>query len=177
MSLMAAFARDAIDAARGCALVEVHVVGDPAALTGFLGDLGVPVIADHGAGSLNRALALAAEQVATPGRGVAALLADLPCLRPDDLATALTRALDAGGRSFVADASGTGTTLLAAAPGLALDPRFGPGSAAAHVASGAQPISAPLRSLRLDVDTTDDLAEALTFGVGAHTARATADLA
>ena len=39
-------------------------------------------------------------------------------------------------RAFVADADGTGTTLLAALPGVALDPRFGSGSAAAHELAG-----------------------------------------
>ncbi len=35
-------------------------------------------------------------------------------------------------RRFVADAPGTGTVLLAAPPGVPLDPRFGPDSAARH---------------------------------------------
>jgi 2-phospho-L-lactate guanylyltransferase len=171
MDLMAAFARDAVSAARASDLVEVFVVGDPAL------DLGVVVLPDLGGGSLNRALARAAEQVASPERGTAALLADLPCLRTSDLDQALRAALDAGGRSFVADAAGTGTTLLVAAPGHDLDPHFGVGSALAHESSGAVPLTAALASLRLDVDTTDDLAAALTFGVGPHTARVTADLA
>jgi 2-phospho-L-lactate/phosphoenolpyruvate guanylyltransferase len=177
MTLMAAFARDAITAARSTPLVTVYVVGDPSALGVLLADLDVPVLPDEGDGSLNRALARAAERVAEPGRGVAALLADLPCLRTPDLEAALTEAWGGDGRSYVADAAGTGTTLLAANPGVLLDPRFGAGSAAAHAASGAHPLIAPLPSLRLDVDTTEDLADALTFGVGAHTARATADLA
>jgi 2-phospho-L-lactate guanylyltransferase len=173
MDLMAAFARDAIAAARAIEGVSVHVVGDPDALA----HLGVPVLVDRGEGSLNRALARAADDVAGPATGVAALLADLPCLRASDLAAALDEARERGGRVFVADAAGTGTTLLAAAPGVALDPHFGAGSAAAHTASGAVPLTADLASLRLDVDTTDDLAAALRFGVGKHTARVTADLA
>lgn len=173
MDLMAAFARDAITAARAVEGVDVYVVGDVDAL----GRLGVPVLPDRGEGSLNRALVRAADQVAAPDLAVAALLADLPCLRTEDLAAALEEARHRGGRVYVADADGTGTTMLAAAPGEALDPHFGAGSAAAHAASGARALTAELRSLRLDVDTTEDLAAALRFGVGVHTARVTADLA
>lgn len=173
MDLMAAFAQDAITAARAVEGVDVYVVGDVDAL----GRLGVPVLPDRGEGSLNRALVRASEQVAAPDLAVAALLADLPCLRTEDLAAALDQARHRGGRVYVADADGSGTTLLAAAPGVALDPHFGAGSAAAHAASGARALTAELRSLRLDVDTTEDLAAALRFGVGVHTARVTADLA
>lgn len=177
MTLMAAFARDAISAATSVASTTVYVVGDADALADLLDGFDVTVLPDQGAGSLNRALAQAADQVAAPGVGVAALLADLPCLRAADLDAALQAAGDLGGRSFVADAAGTGTTLLVAAPGVRLDPRFGAGSAQAHRTSGAAALTADLTSLRLDVDTTDDLAGALAFGVGQYTARATADLA
>src|SRR5919199_1918141 len=46
------------------------------------------------------------------------------------------------------DAAGTGTTLLVAAPGCALDPRFGPGSAAVHRASGARQLAGDWPGLR-----------------------------
>src|SRR5205085_6354901 len=117
---------------------------------------------------LNRALARAARRVAGPGTSIAALLADLPCLRSTDLAGAFDAGTD---RRFVADAAGTGTTLLIAPAGTELDPRFGPGSAQAHADSGARPLLDPLESLRLDVDTTADLEVALRFGVGMHTAK------
>ena len=170
--LMAAFARDAIDAALATPLVEVHVVGDPASMAGLAGDLGVPVIPDEGDGDLNRALRRAAARVARPGRGVAVMLGDLPCLRTDDLAVAL----DHAGRGYVADADGTGTTLLFAPTGVDLDPRFGPDSAAAHAASGAVPVAGELLSLRRDVDTSADLDRAIELGVGARTAEALAAL-
>jgi 2-phospho-L-lactate guanylyltransferase len=170
--LMAAFARDAIEAARRTSLVAVHVVGDPVALGPMAAELGVPVLPDEGDGDLNRALRQAAAQVASPERGVAVMLGDLPCLRTADLETALSRS----GRAYVADAAGTGTTLLFAPAGADLDPRFGFGSAMAHAASGATPVAGDLESLRLDVDTADDLARALRLGVGPHTARAVAAL-
>jgi 2-phospho-L-lactate guanylyltransferase len=170
--LMAAFARDAIGAASRTALVEVHVVGDPASMAGLADDLGVPVVPDEGDGDLNQALRRAAARVARPGRGLAVMLGDLPCLRTDDLELALDR----GGRGFVADAAGTGTTLLFAPAGTDLDPRFGAGSAAAHAASGAVPVAGDLVSLRRDVDTTDDLDRAIELGVGVWTAEVLARL-
>lgn len=166
--LMTAFARDAITAATGIPGIEVHVVGDPTALVELLQGLEVTVLPDEGEGQLNRALARAAARVSRPELGTAALLADLPCLRTADLEAALR---DGHDRRFVADAAGTGTTLLIAPPGAELDPRFGPGSAAAHRRSGARALAGSLTSLRLDVDTTEDLDAALRFGVGVHTAK------
>lgn len=168
--LMAAFARDAISTACRTPLVEVHVVGDPVGLRDLARDLGVPVLPDEGHGDLNRALRRAAARVEHQGRGIAVMLGDLPCLRVDDLELALCRE----GRAYVADDGGTGTTLLLTSPGTPLDPRFGRDSAAAHAASGATPVNGDLRSLRLDVDTTDDLDRAIGFGVGPHTAEALA---
>ncbi len=103
------------------------------------------------------------------------LTADLPALRPAELAEAL-RAARAGPpdvRHFVADASGTGTVLLAAPPGVPLRPRFGSGSAAAHAASGARPLAGDWPSLRRDVDTAADLATAARLGLGPRTAALT----
>jgi 2-phospho-L-lactate guanylyltransferase len=173
--LMAAFARDAVTAALRSPLVRVHVVGDRTALEPVLAGLDVTIVPDEGGGDLNRALTQAARAVADPGSGIAVMLADLPCLRSEDLEAALTAA-PFDRRSFVADAAGTGTTLLVAPPGTTLDPRFGPDSARAHADSGAAAITADLASLRLDVDTTADLQRALQFGVGPHTAAAAAGL-
>lgn len=172
--LMTAFARDAITAAVACDRVAVHVVGDAAGLVDVLAGLGVDVVPDEGEGDLNTALARAAVRVAREDTWLAVMLADLPCLRTEDLSAALDAA---AGRSFVADADGTGTTLLVVPPGSNLDPRFGVGSAAAHTASGATRIGDDLATLRRDVDTTGDLEAALRVGVGAHTAAVTSSLA
>lgn len=167
VALREAFVRDTVAAAAACPLVEVYVVGDGSAVPS------AAALPDEGNGDLNLALTRAADRVAGRDRGVAALLADLPCLTPDDLATALGSGQE---RFFVADAAGTGTTLLAAAPGAALRPEFGFGSAARHAASGAVAVTAPLPSLRVDVDTADDLARAIELGVGEHTRAALARL-
>lgn len=169
--LMGAFARDAISAARRTPLAEVVVVGDAVTLGPLLDGIDVPVMADEGAGDLNEALRRAADRLARPDRGVAVMLADLPCLRTPDLETVLSYAAAHSRRTFVADAAGSGTTMLLAPAGVGLDPRFGAGSAAAHAASGAHPMAGDLASLRRDVDTTDDLDRALRLGVGPETSR------
>jgi 2-phospho-L-lactate/phosphoenolpyruvate guanylyltransferase len=108
-------------------------------------------------GDLNAALAHAGARVGGP---VAAMPADLPALRPEELTEALEQA---SSRCFVPDFEGTGTVLLAAPDG-PLDPRFGPGSAPAHERSGARRLTGAWPTLRRDVDTVADLREALRLG-------------
>jgi 2-phospho-L-lactate/phosphoenolpyruvate guanylyltransferase len=167
-ALMRAFALDAIAAAvRSPAVAQVHVVTDD---PGFELD-GVRRLPDEGDGDLNRALHHASLRVRLddPDLAVAAMCADLPSLRAEDLTDALSAGLTP--RWFVADADGTGTTLLAAGPGVGLEPHFGAGSAHRHEASGAAPVRAELATLRRDVDTEHDLAAARDLGVGVHTDR------
>jgi 2-phospho-L-lactate guanylyltransferase len=107
---------------------------------------------------------------------VAALNADLPALRPAELA----RVLDAAAqfpRAFLPDAAEIGTTLLAAGPGRELRPAFGVDSRARHRASGAVELGlAGVDSVRQDVDTGADLRTALALGVGPRTAAMAARL-
>jgi 2-phospho-L-lactate guanylyltransferase len=167
--LMRAFALDAIMAAsQARAVAQVYVVTDE---PGF--EVGGAVrLPDEGDGDLNRALHHASLRVRLldPSMAVAAMCADLPCLEPNDLDSGLAAGMTP--RWFVADASGTGTTLLAAGPGVDLDPHFGPGSARRHEESGASPVRAELPSLRMDVDTETDLAAARQIGLGPHTTEA-----
>jgi 2-phospho-L-lactate guanylyltransferase len=104
---------------------------------------------------------------ADAGTRIGALQADLPALRADDLAAAIKTA--DGRRAYVADRQTTGTTLLLAAAGTNLDPRFGVGSARAHAATGAFALTDSWPSLRCDVDTSEDLRVACDLGVGQHT--------
>lgn len=171
--LALAMALDTVAAAAACpAVAEVLVVtADPVAAA-ELRRLGARVVPEpRGPGhGLNAAVRRGAGQVAA-GVGVAALAADLPALRSGELAAALAaagEAAPAGG--FTADSAGTGTTLLAAPPGARLRPRFGPGSAAAHAAAGLRRLDGEWPSLRRDVDTVDDLVEAVRLGLGPHTA-------
>jgi 2-phospho-L-lactate guanylyltransferase len=134
----------------------------------------VAVVRDLPDAGLNEALRHAARVAGRrwPGRGVAALSADLASLRPTQLHRALTAA-PVDGRGVVADAPGTGTVLLTASPGIELGPAFGPDSRRAHTASGAVDLTARLGAtvsgLRRDVDTVADLDVALRLGVGPAT--------
>lgn len=159
---------DVVAAIRADTVAAVQAA-EPVARVLVIGDApGAGVTLVQTSSGLNGALrdGAAYAQAQWPDDGVAALVADLPALRGDELGAALDAAA-AHPSAFVSDASGTGTTLLTAAPGIRLDPRFGPGSAARHgaiataIAGGA--------GLRNDVDTADDLAAAARVGLGAHT--------
>jgi 2-phospho-L-lactate/phosphoenolpyruvate guanylyltransferase len=121
---------------------------------------------------LNDALRSAADDAARrwPADGIAALVADLPALRSAELDQALASAARHP-RTFVTDVAGTGTTMLAARPGVALDPMFGPGSAARHAAAAIGLDAGP--GLRRDVDTAEELSDAIRLGVGPATKQAT----
>lgn len=175
--LVLAMAQDTVRAARACPVVhEVLVVTDEPEVSAALGRLGATITPDVPDAGLNPALAYGAERVGGAG-GVAAMTADLPALRPEELRRALRAAARAGGRTFVPDAAGTGTTLLAAAPGLDLAPGFGSGSAARHAASGARRLAGDWPSVRRDVDTVADLADAERLGLGPCTARVLSQIA
>ena len=105
-----------------------------------------------------------------PDGYIAALSADLPALRPEELATTL-RAATAHPVSFVGDAAGIGTTLYAVTRMEAFEPRFGGRSRATHRAGGAVELTVPdTPSVHRDVDTAVDLWDALRLGVGPRTA-------
>jgi 2-phospho-L-lactate guanylyltransferase len=104
--------------------------------------------------------------------GTAVLLGDLPALQPAELEVALTLAL-AHARAVVADAAGSGTTLITALRGQSHAPAFGAGSAESHRAAGYSPLDIPAHSgLRRDVDTSDELAAFDAALLGRRTAAA-----
>jgi len=176
--------RDTLTAVLACPVVdELMVVTNEPRAAELAAELGARVAPDAPDAGLNPAFAHGAALAGSVP--VAALTGDLPALRPAELAAGLAAAgaladrstggadaaAGAGGRGFVPDASGTGTTLLTAPSGAALRPRFGPGSAAAHAASGAVPLVGPWPSLRRDEDTAADLRAAAALGLGPATAR------
>lgn len=164
--LVVALALDTVTAAAGADGVgDVVVVTSDAMLTAVLRAEGFRCVPEAEPG-LNEAYRHGA---ALLGRHVGALQADLPALRSAELAAAIAAA--DGKRAFVPDRQGTGTTLLIAAPGEPLDPRFGVGSADAHRSSGAVELIGDWPSLRCDVDTEADLAIAAGIGLGPRTAR------
>lgn len=177
--LALAFAGDTVAAALACESVrDVVVVTDDPLAEAELTALGARTVPDIPAAGLNAALAHGARAVRAvrPAAWVAALNADLPALRPEELERVLTAA-SSWSRAFVADAAGVGTTFLSAAPGGELAPAFGGRSRARHRLSGAVEIAVTdIDSVRRDVDTGEDLRAALALGVGARTAAAAARL-
>jgi 2-phospho-L-lactate/phosphoenolpyruvate guanylyltransferase len=164
--LVLALLADTVAAAVTCPSVDaVVVVTDDPAAAGVVRDLGARTVGDEPDRGLNPALEHGARSASGPA--VAALSSDLPALRPDELASALAAASGAV-RAFVADAQGTGTTLLTAV-GTDLRPRFGARSAEAHLAGGAVPLSGDWPGLVRDVDTEADLRTALQLGAGPRT--------
>lgn len=165
--LVLALLADTVAAAAACPVVgTVVVVTDDPSATEVARGLGVRAVPDEPDRGLNPALEHGAR--AAGGGAVAALSSDLPALRPEELAAALTAAGTTAPRCFVADAQGTGTTLLTAV-GTDLRPLFGAGSAQAHRASGARPLTGEWPGLVRDVDTEADLRAALVLGVGPRT--------
>ena len=118
---------------------------------------------------LNNAV-LAAGRALSGTVNLAVLQGDLPALRPAELSQAL-EAARLSSRSFVADRHGTGTAALFAF-GAPLDPRFGPHSAERHRDSGAVELGGPWPGLRCDIDTPEDLQEALRLGLGSASSAA-----
>lgn len=170
--LALAFAVDtatAVLATRGV-LGLVTVTDEPEAAR-LLRGLGAEVVPDVPDAGLNPALrhGAAVAAAAYPGCGTGALSADLPSLRPDQLALALQRANEHAA-AFVRDAHGRGTTLVLAASGTQLRPAFGADSARRHLLTGHVEVpSADLETVRLDVDTAEDLHRARGLGVGLRT--------
>lgn len=172
--LVLALLVDTVTAAAGAEGVRrVLVVCEDTRVPRALRGTGAECVDERGLPGLNAALSFGADVLRARDRHavVGALQADLPALRSVELAKAIAQAH--GRRAFCADRAGTGTTLLLAAPGGPLDPRFGPGSAAAHAAGGAVAVGAGLDSLRCDVDTAADLAAATDLGLGPRTASLT----
>ncbi|MGW3358637.1 2-phospho-L-lactate guanylyltransferase [Streptomyces bungoensis] len=177
--LALAFAQDTVAAALACpAVSDVAVVTDDTLAGRELAELGARIVPDAPGSGLNAALAHGASVVrqGRPRAPVAALNADLPALRPAELAVVLGAAAQFP-RAFLADAAGSGTTLLAAGPGAELRPEFGVDSRARHRASGAAELGpGEVNSVRQDVDTGSDLRAALALGVGPYTAAVSAGL-
>ncbi|PKW16825.1 2-phospho-L-lactate guanylyltransferase [Saccharopolyspora spinosa] len=146
---------------------RVLVVCDDERVSAALTGTGVEYTDQRGLPDLNAALTFGAAYLRTPDGTVGALQADLTALRPTELAAAIEEA--GGRRAYCADRPATGTTLLLAAPGEQLNPRFGPRSANAHAITGAVQVGRSLASLRCDVDTEEDLSMAAELGLGKST--------
>lgn len=169
--LARAFAVDCLGSVvRTPGVVDVVVVTDDVVVGRKAVALGAVLVPDAPRAGLNAAAGHGARVAARrhPEAGVAVLAADLPALRPEELARALTSA-GRHGRAFVSDRHGFGTNLLTVSPGLRLDPRFEGSSGVAHRDSGAVAVLGTLDTIRTDVDDRHDLQAARVLGLGPAT--------
>lgn len=170
--LARAIALDTLAAATACDLVaQVVVVTADGVLAREAATIpALRFVPEGEARGLDAAIATGIAAIDPAGRMPrAALLGDLPSLRPDDLAEALRQA-NSVPRGVVADAEGTGSTLVTAATGVEWTSAFGDGSLARHVSLGCAALSIPDAStLRRDVDTAVQLDAARALGLGPRT--------
>jgi 2-phospho-L-lactate/phosphoenolpyruvate guanylyltransferase len=195
---------DCLEVARVIVITSDPVAGEQLAA---LGAVVVPEVhrveqqkqqqsADGSQDALNAALLHGAAVASRrwPGTGLAALTADLPALRPAELAAALCAVAEvagvagvaaagqaANGTAFMPDAAGVGTTLYAAMPSGDFRPAFGGASRARHALAGAAELALDgvldgVPGLRRDVDTADDLRAAVALGAGFRTTALAAEL-
>ncbi len=178
-ALVEAMFADVLVALRRTRGVErtVVVTGDRGAQRIAAG-YGAEAIDDAGEGHVQAAM-LGIEHVLERGARRALLVpGDCPLLDPLELDALLAASAAAPGVVIVPDRHGTGTNALLLSPPGAMQPAFGPGSCALHVAAARaarlQPDVELVDSLALDIDTPEDL-EALrarfaaTHGGAAHT--------
>lgn len=169
-ALARAIALDTLEAAASAARVErVILVTDDPDLTLAAAELPkVTPLPEGGERGLDAAITTGMEAAGLVPR--AALLGDLPALRPADLDAALDAAEQVE-RGLVTDAEGTGTTLVTARAGAVWVSAFGEDSAARHRLLGCTDLDIDAGStLRRDVDTAEQLEAASALGLGRHTA-------
>lgn len=159
-----AIALDTVEAALGAG-VEVLVVTADAEVADAAAGLGAHVVAETQSRGLDAAIDAGLDAAGDGARAV--LLGDLPALRPEALSDAL-RIAASHDRAFVADAEGTGSTLVTARAGLTFQHAFGDGSAARHRELGLVELPADA-SLRRDVDLGAHLDAVIHAGLGPRT--------
>lgn len=204
MQLVPAFVSDTIAAlAKSGRVARIAIVGRRSPLAAevatpimWINEPGSASVVDEPLDRLNVALSHAVRVLRESARRpIIIVAADLPSLRAANVSVILTRASFAAGAnpagpagpagsaggadrglpSFVRDASGTGTTMLLTPADVLPNPHFGPNSANRHARSGAVDISALAGAgTRRDVDTAADLRQAMTIGLGRHSALAVA---
>ncbi|MRJ75032.1 2-phospho-L-lactate guanylyltransferase [Aeromicrobium sp. SMF47] len=181
MQLARAFSLDVLDVVLAAEHVDrVVVVTAETQLGTIARRAGAHVIVDRpmlARGLLNRAIDAGRQwaQVHAPAAPFVVVPGDLPALTAQLLDDAL-ELLAAHERSFVPDASGMGTTLLAVARPALMTPSYGHRSALLHSDAGFRPTPDVDPRCRRDVDTAADLAQARHLGVGPHTTAALAQM-
>jgi 2-phospho-L-lactate/phosphoenolpyruvate guanylyltransferase len=174
-ALVAAMLEDTLEAIEGSRSIErtIVVTGDPRAQE-MVAASSAEVLPDPvDEGHVTAALAGIARAEVDGATCVALLPGDCPLLEPKELDRLLT-GIPSSFVSVVPDRHGTGTNALVLAPPNAIQPAFGEGSCARHVAAAREadvPFAVEeLPSLALDLDTPADVV-ALTRALAAGTKR------
>lgn len=179
-AVVAAMLEDVLEAIGAARSVErtIVVTGEPRAVELAAG-AGAEVIADPDEGGHSGAALAGVARAQELGASCVVLLpGDCPLLEPRELERLLT-GLPERFVAIVPDRHGTGTNALALAPPDAIEPAFGEGSCARHIAA-ARDAGTPyaiedLPSLALDLDTPADVvALTLALETGGGAARRTA---
>lgn len=175
--LAAAMLEDVLEAIGAARSIErtIVVTGEPQAIE-LATAAGAELVADpEDGGHSGAALAGIARAQQLGAERVVLLPIDCPLLAPRELERLLT-GMPERYVAIVPDRHGTGTNALALAPPDAIEPSFGEGSCARHVAAAREagiPFGVEeLPSLALDLDTPADVV-ALTRELDAHDGRAT----
>lgn len=159
-ALAVAMLTDVLRAASGAGLAGTIAVLDPP----IAPVEGVTVVPDPGAG-LDAAVSIGVRAAVEAGARTAVVLAgDLPLLQSADIARLVADAVGTRAVVVATDRHGTGTNALVLRPPGVIEPAFGPGSAARHVAKATAAVGGSARMVTLDrvaldIDTPDDLAE------------------
>jgi 2-phospho-L-lactate guanylyltransferase len=144
----------------------VLVVAGDAAAAALARAHGVPALVEPRPG-LAAAMA-AADRACASDAATLVVAADLPLVRPEELDQVCAAGADPG--VVVAPTRDGGTGALLRRPPLAIPTRYGPGSAAAHLAlaaaAGVPAVRLELPGLALDIDTAGQLQEAATLDEG-----------
>jgi 2-phospho-L-lactate guanylyltransferase len=161
-AVVAAMLGDVLEAIGAARSIErtIVVTDEPRAAEAAAG-AGAEAIPDPGEGGHSGAALAGIVRAEEHGCACVVLLpGDCPLLEPRELDRLLT-GIPARYAAIVPDRHGTGTNALALAPPGAIEPTFGEGSCARHVAAAREagvPFAVePLASLALDLDTPADV--------------------
>ena len=151
---------DVMELCAAAGFISWWIVSDDAKVIEAASARGLNVVADRGAG-LNSALVDAIDAVSRAGaRSVTIVPSDIPLAARSDLIDLL----DTGATSdlvVVPSRSDGGTNALYMSPPGLIEPQFGPGSLAAHIADAENRklrcSVLPLERVELDIDTIEDV--------------------
>lgn len=179
MELARVMAEDVLDALATSRhlLAGVLVVTADAQAAAMAGQRGAQILLEPAPAGINRALALAAGQLAASGNdnGLIVVPADLPQISADAIEKIARLLAAPPAVAIVPAADDGGTNILACRPVGIIAPGFGPDSFERHrqaaLAAGISPVVLAWPGLERDIDRPDDLAAFLSL----HTATRTHD--